>query len=471
MNNRDNTQETKQWRHVFIEAISFSWLAWAALFGYIAVEISHGNPLVAGGLILAAAILAMNGLARTDFWLTSRGPNWWRHHKYLRFFHHITDEGELAGIFIGLIALSLLYFNGAHEHIHFAYKEAFTLLGIMSAANLAVLHMMPVMSFLEKIGGVKLVIIGGSLLSSLTGEPAASVFLADYLKKRVDEKDRAKLATGLATTIGSGGSFMPFAAPPILIVWGVLASKFGWGIPELISFVGVGCFFHVFITTFRFSKYIKIIEPTTKKMSSKGVIYLILLSIVILWHIFYPSTLLWIFDAIIGFTSWFVANKKYKNCNEDDMEEAFTAKWQPLILAALLMALEIIGIVADPLITTIAQQIPTTWPPLAIAFALFFITTWTSHFADNALASRVFIMIPVALIPVFSQPIAALLAASVIMGALFGGFLMIPANLPNFYLARAFKVTPGAWIRVSWHLYLTIIAYIGWIVLKYFLIT
>ena len=78
--------EKKQWRHILQEAITFSWLAWSALFAFIAVELSDGNKLIAGGLILAAAVLAMNGLARTDFWLTAHGPVWWREHKYLRVF-------------------------------------------------------------------------------------------------------------------------------------------------------------------------------------------------------------------------------------------------------------------------------------------------------------------------------------------------------------------------------------------------
>lgn len=467
---RSPTNEKKQWQHVFAEAMAFSWLAWAALFGYVAVEVSRGSPLIAGALILAAAILAMNGLARTDFWLTSRGPLWWRHHKYLRFFHHITNEGELAGILIGTTALALLYLTGNGGHVHFAYKEAFTLLGIMSAANLAVTHLTPVMGVLEKIGGPKLVIIGGSLLSSLTGEPAASVFLAEYLKQRVKDSNRSKLATGLAATIGSGGGLMPFAAPPILIVWSVLSDKFGWGIPELIGLVGVGCAIHVVVSAFKFSHLVEKSNDKKIKLNLTGSLFLAMLAVVILWHIFFPGLILWIVDAILGFISWYLAKQKYRDCPEEKREEAFTAKWQPLILAALLMALEIIGIVADPLIATLSGFIPTAWPPLAIGFALFFATAFTSHFADNALASRVFIMIPVAMIPALGPVIASLLAAAVVMGALFGGFLMIPANLPNFYLARVFKVTPGAWVSVSWKLYLTVLAYLGWIALKFFLL-
>lgn len=461
----DKKQQT---RTLLLEALLSSWIAWTALFVMVGVMLSHGNPLISGVAILIAAILGMNGLARTDMWLTSEGPLWWRKHKYLKFFHHITDEGELAGIFVGVVALIMLFVIGDGSHVHFPYREALTLLGIMSAANIAVRYMIPVMGVIERFFGIKGVIIVGSLLSSLTGEPAASVFLAEYVKKRVDEKDRARVATGLAATIGSGGGLMPFAAPPILIVFSILVSEFNWGIPTLIAFVGAGCVAHVVTASFWFSKYIKPHDEKHPRLEKKGFLFLGLMAVVVLWHILYPGFALWVFDVILGVTSWCLADKKYANCPEELREEAFTAKWQPIILSVLLVALEIIGVIADPLITSISQQIPTTFPPIFIAFILFFVTAWVSHFADNALASRVFIMVAVVLKSSFGIEVGSVFAASVIMGALFGGFLLIPANLPNFYLARALKVTPGAWVKISWILYPSGIAYVLWILLRYY---
>lgn len=464
-----NMEEKKrQIKILLFEALFSSWIAWAALFTMVGVMLSGGHPYVAGFTILIAAILGMNGLARTDMWLTSEGPSWWKHHRFLKIFHHITNEGELAGIFVGVVAAVMLFVTGNGHEVHFPYKEAFTLLGIMSAANIAVRHMIPVMSVIERISGIRGVIIIGSLLSSLTGEPAASVFLAEYVKKRVDEKDRPRVATGLAATIGSGGGLMPFAAPPILIVSGVLASEFGWGIPELILFVGLGCVAHVITSSFWFSKYIHKNTEEHPILEKQGLLYLGLVAIVVLWHILAPGLLLWIFDGALGIISFFIARKKYTNCSEELKEEAFTARWQPIILAVLLVALEIIGVVADPLISGIAAQIPLTFSPLIVTLILFFVTAWVSHFADNALASRIFIMVPVTLQATFGLEMGSLMAASVVMGALFGGFVLIPANLPNFYLARALKVSPGAWLKVSWILYPSVIAYVAWIVLKYF---
>lgn len=460
----------KEAKKLFFEAIIESWVAWSAIFFMVGMMISHGNPLLIGFSILVAAVLGMNGLARTDMWLTSEGPGWWKKHKFLKIFHHITNEGELAGIFVGLIALVTLYFTHGAEHIHFAYAEAFTLLGIMSAANIAVQHMIPVMGLIEKLFGIRGVIVIGSLLSSLTGEPAASVFLAEYVKNRVKEEDRPRVATGLAATIGSGGGLMPFAAPPILIVWAILSSQFGWGITSLIAFIGVGCIAHVITASFMFKKYIQPHNGEKTPFEKKGILPLLLLIAVVLAHIFYHGLALWVVDGVLGFSAWYLARKKYHNCPEDLREDAFTAKWQPLILATLLVALEIIGIVADPLITAIAKLIPTTLPAVVIGILLFFATTWVSHFADNALASRIFITIPVALIPVLGMSVSAMLAACVVMAALFGGFLLIPANLPNFYLARALKVGPGAWVKISWILYPTGLAYIAWILLRFYLL-
>jgi predicted cation transporter len=461
-------EKKKQTRTLFLEALLSSWLAWTALFVMVGVMLSHGSPLISGAAVLIAAILGMNGLARTDMWLTSSGPNWWKKHKILKIFHHITDEGELAGIFVGVVALIMLFVVGEGGHLHFPYMEAFTLLGIMSAANIAVAHMIPIMGIIERFFGIRGVLVLGSLLSSLTGEPAASVFLAEYVKKRVNPEDRPKVATGLAATIGSGGGLMPFAAPPILIVYAILVSEFDWGIPTLIAMVGAGCVAHVITSSFWFSKYIKPREGDRPKMEKKGLLFLGMLAIVVLWHIFYPGLALWIVDGFLGVISWYLAYKKYKDCPEELREDGFTAKWQPIILAVLLVALEIIGVIADPLIASIAGQIPATFPPLLIMFTLFFMTAWVSHFADNALASRVFIMVAVVLKGTFGMDMGSMFAASVVMGALFGGFLLIPANLPNFYLARALKVSPGAWVKVSWILYPSGIAYVAWILSRYF---
>ena len=53
----------------------------------------------------------------------------------------------------------------------------------------------------------------------------------------------------------------------------------------------------------------------------------------------------------------------------------------------------------------------------------------------------------------------SLLAIAVIYGALYGGFLMIPANLPNFAISRAFHVDSGKWMKNAFGIYWTGIVY------------
>ncbi|PJA93973.1 MAG: hypothetical protein CO132_00295, partial [Candidatus Kerfeldbacteria bacterium CG_4_9_14_3_um_filter_45_8] len=297
---------------------------------------------------------------------------------------------------------------------------------------------------------------------------AAAVFLGDYFKKRCKVEDRARVATGLALTIGSGGGLMYFAAPPILIVWGVLNATFGWSLWDLITLVGGGCVAHVLIGTSRFVKYIR---PATKvelngPVTFKEVAPLMGLGLLVVAHLlFAQSHVLWVIDAGVAGVSWRMAQVRF--AGSADHEAAFTAKWQPLILASLLLALEVIGEVADPFIGWLGGFIPTDWPVLGIAVVTFFVTAVTSHFADNALASRVFMTFAASLIPVIGLESANLVAASVVMGALFGGFVTIPGNLPNFYLARVFNTTSGEWIRRAFPMYVTVLAYLGWLTFRW----
>ena len=243
--------ENKNGFGLFIEAFVQSWLAWGLVCLYVGLNLFAPQPseLWLGGLALGAVLLAMNGLARTELWLTSRSPSWFRTHPIARTMHYLHNEGEVAGVFVATIVLVCQLHRGHHPH--FALMEAFTLLGIMSAANLAVSKMMPIIAWVESVFGKWGAIVIGSIISSFTGEPAAAVFLSEYFKERTPEEKRAKVATALGATIGSGGGLMPFSAPPILIVWATLQAKFGWGYLDLLTFVGGACVMHVMVVAWR----------------------------------------------------------------------------------------------------------------------------------------------------------------------------------------------------------------------------
>lgn len=459
----ENCSNEKSGILAFWEALLTSWFGFTFLAAYIVVSIiSPQSSLWLGALALFAVVLAMNGLSRTDLLFTAQGPKMWRDHKAFRFFHHIGNEGELAGIFAAtIIAISLL---SRHQHVHWAFSEAFTLFGIMSAANLALKNMLPIMALFERIGGRWGVLVIGSLFSSLTGEPAAAVFLSNYLKERVSAKNMGKVATGLGVTIGSGGGLLPFAAPPVLIVYGVLSSAFGWGMGHLFAYVGLCCIIHVIVSAKMFMSLIEE-SATSKKIVFPKLIEwwptAILIFAVAINIINAHSHIVWGLNGLIGIGASLVAFTK---------GQGFSKKWQPLVLSLLLMGLEIVGGQVDPLFKFLVSLIPSSVPPQVIAIILFELSARTSHIGDNALASRLYIPVAVAFIAVYGMAIATIFAVAVLLGALFGGLALVSANLPNFPIARHFNITPGGWMKAALRYQPTFIIHHLWIQMLFFLI-
>ncbi|MDA1316844.1 MAG: hypothetical protein O3B87_02350 [bacterium] len=465
-----------------------SWGAWIAFAAFIFFFSTQGYAF-AGLFIIISAVMAMNGLAKTDLVLAHRTPAWWKKHPTLKVLHFINSEGEMAGIFIGVLTLIVIGLVNPQDlsRIHWPIGEVFTLYGIMSFANWTVHHMVTIMTIVEKYTGKFGVIFLGSLLSALTGEPAAAVFLSEYLGDRVTPQNKAKLATTLAGSIGSGGGWLPFSAPPILIIWGILSHEFGWSILDLMLFIGLGCVTHAFIVSLIARKYIKDPEEKLSIKYLKSALYTFgFLGALVLAHIFAHGPFLWLMDAVIGINVSFTLAQLYKDrltalviakkLNTEEMrrqddeyehmaEKAFSSTFQPMLLAFLLLALEVIGHAAEPFIEIIAETIPESWPLLVTGLFLFYVTAVVSHFADNALASRVFIVVAVAFMGHLGAAAGNFLAIAVVYGALFGGFLMIPANLPNFAISRAFHVDAGRWMKNAIGLYWTGIVYVGALIL------
>ncbi|MDD5055106.1 MAG: hypothetical protein PHZ00_02445 [Candidatus Peribacteraceae bacterium] len=457
-----------------VDEIVQSWIAWSLIIAYIILAVAspatENLNLWMGGLAIVAILLGMNGLARTELWLTSRGPAWFRKHPVARVLHHIHNEGELAGIAIAGIVLLAQLHRGVH--VHFALTEAFTLLGIMSAANLSVRQMMPIMSLVERFTGTWGAIVVGSFLSSLTGEPAAAVFLSEYFKHRTAPQDKERVATALGATIGSGGGLLPFSAPPILIIWAILRSTFGWGLGDLLVLVGVGCLLHVTLVAWKLRPRIQPSNASSHRLTLKDTWPLLVLAVTVGLNVSYDThhwTLLtWGWDAAIGIAALIAALQNPRIVESEGHEQQGRGRhWQPLTLGVLLMGLEIVGTEAEPLLHALAGLIPENAPILLVALMLWYATAFTSHFADNALASRVFITVAASLTAVLGH--GDLLALSVVLGALFGGFLLIPANLPNFAIAAEFGISSGGWARTAWRWYWSGIGHIVWITCFLFL--
>ncbi len=493
--------------NTFIE-LGLAGLSICMFYTVLAVEIiggrTLGTDLILGTTCLLTAVLAMNGLARLELVLHPiseqglaryEGRPFVRHlvgptRRILRLVHGIADEDALAGIFVALLtAVPLLWHRDVFmtftpSQWHHLVAMASTLLGIMSTANLVSQHLTPVLGLVEgacshllgkRVGGfigIRLTLSLGALLSSLTGEPAAAVFKLAYFKDRVKPGMQADAAVGFSMTIGSGGGLTFFAAPPILIIWsGYLASQLGWELGTLLLYVGGGCVLYVLLSAHALAECLS--EAPPKPLTFPGLnnlMGMLGLGLVVYPHVHYASHLpLWVMamDVLLGVLATWVASRNTSWCHE----EKFVSMWQPWILSILLIMLDFIGLVGDPLIMALAGIIPGTFPLPLTALLLFTLTAWVSHFADNALASRVFIIVPIGLLPTIGQSGADLLAIAVVTGSLFGSLLTVSANLPNFYIKGILGVEPGDWFRSGLKYYWTGSAYVAWLVLCSFFLT
>jgi MFS family permease len=439
------------------EALIESWLG-LGFFAMFAMLWIFGvdNPLIIGALAIIIAVLFMNGLAKTDLLFANKYPNWWKENKFFNLLHHIQGEGELAGVLVGVVLLVYIYAHGHQDTLHLPIYAAFALSGIMAAANIATKSIIPIMNAMEKVIGVWGATWIGAMLSTLTGA-ASSVFVSQYLIDRVKDEDKNEVALRLSAGIGLGNGILPFVAPPVLIVWATLQEKIGWGLGDLFLMVGViGIIYSGFITY----NIKNLVGEVTVKSESKTKFFskeLAILAILVVGNILaYTSIEMLILNGVISLLGVYLM---------DD----FNSRYQPIILGFLLVALEIIGHVGEPFVNfAITSILPKDMPVLALGIILFFITAWTSHVADNALASRILIGVLFSMGYVGSQ--MDFLVSAVLIGALFGGFLLIPANIPNFPIARIFSIDSGAWLKSALKIYWTTIIPVVWIIALYFVL-
>jgi len=434
------------------ESLIQSWIGIGVLvLFFVAIYLNLSNITI-GALAVSMAVLFMNGLGKTEIIFATRSPSWWKKNKALHIFHHLTNEGELAGILVGIILFAYLFASGQSHHVHLPIAAALALGGIMAAANMATNDIIPLLNRLEKYIGVWGSVWVGTLLSSLTGA-ASSVFLSNYLLERVSPKNKDEVALRLSAGIGLGNGLLPFVAPPILIVWALLQDKLGWSLIDLFLYVGIIAVIYSGFITYKIKN---LISPDTKnRLNAKAFSpWLILLLVVLVGNILAYENI-----AVMTLNSIVLIFGIIKGAD-------FNEKWQPVILSILLIALEIIGHVADPFITWLVKYIiPQSMPIIFLGLLLFATTAWISHFADNALASRIFVAV------ILTMPQAAthsdFLISCVLIGALFGGFLLIPGNIPNFPIARIFEISSGTWLKAGLKIYPSAIIPIVWILILY----
>ncbi len=445
-----NIENKQLLREAFLE----SWIGFMALSSYLTAVLTGASQITIGGLAVLTAVLFMNGFAKSELFLTSQGSSWWRGHPSVTWLHHISGEGEMAGVLIGLILFTSISLRADAPHIHLPIAGALSLIGIMSAANMAIKKVIPIMAFIEKRLGVQMAVFIGALLSSMTGA-AASVFVCEYFKSRIDEPNRADFATKFAAALGLGNGLFPFASPPILIIWTTIQQKLGWGIGSLLLFVGVPAIIYAFLITLKIGRLVSARESGDAAVKiSLGHQLPLLLAVVLANILSYEATTTMFLNTVVGVVATFQA----KNFND---------RFGSWILGALIIALEIIGTEAEEFVAWIAiSLIPSGIHTLLLGCILFYITAFISHFADNALASKLIIS------AAFATPAAMLhgdfLATSVILGALAGGFALIPGNLPNLPISRILSVAPNLWLKSAMKIYYSMIFFFIWLAGAYF---
>lgn len=415
---------------------------------------------------------------------------------YWKILKTFSDSTEFMAIFILLPLLfgagfifSELWGHTAHlPHFHVPWAPVLTIIGIMTAANNAMSEILEKVSVIEKKFWKKVTLIFLSLLSSLTGEPANAAIQNKYLIWRLpkDSKQKTEVGVGVAATIWSWWGLTFFSPPAVIIIWSVMTGVFNWGLGTLILGVGLIVTLHVIVCVNIYAKYIdekwdaevvplekgsQISWDYTRSKSS-----LFILIAVIIGHIFIALPMSEAFnplakyivywaDVLLAFYAFGIGllGQQDKVFNFHKFEHDI----QPLLIWGLLIAIDNIGILAEPSIVWFGSILPLAWIPAAIlplvlALSLFVITWVVSALADNALATKVFISLPITiaiwLIANGTSPDQAALVANawalgVIVWALTFGWITVQWNLPNFPIRSAYDIDPIDWLKIGFPKY------------------
>lgn len=482
-------QDGNSWRRVILT----SWFALLclAMFALLLLEermrvggVQGWSSVMAGALALPAMVLAMNTMARTDI-AVWQNPQWWVNHRIFRWLHLVSNEGEYAGIGLGAAFIGLWQALSHHaiSADEIPFGMGFTLLGIMSAAALVQDSLKPLVmkleAFFEGILGVGkwAVAVVGSASSSFIGEPGGAHVLGNYFRDRTADDKRVVVSTSLAAGVGAGGALLWFAAPPILIVQDKLTSV-GWSLLTLQILVGLPAMLQVATVALRASSNLEDMNPSVVSEGDYSEVnYWALLVFVVLVsaHIFTPTEfmpLVFAFDLAVGmvnvFEQWTITVEEVGSRGVAGIDQHdFGRIFQPVTLAVLLVVLEMIGHISAPAVEFVGSLLIVAGiEGFVLVLLLFLLTAVVSAFADNALASVVLVMIPLNFMTGGEVHIGA---AAVLMGALYGGIVLPPSNLPNFAFYRIFEVkTSSDWLEGSLGILPSGIVYIGALMFQWY---
>ena len=352
-------------------------------------------------------------------------------HKYPRgsiaynFFHFLGEVevvfGLWAGIFIFYYIIKTDFDSGVRFIEGVNYTEPIFVFVIMTmactrpiikATELLLKKLSQLLPFSEKMSFYLMTLILGPVLGSFITEPAAMAVTAvilekDYFSRGSSRKFMYATLGLLFVNISIGGTLSHFAAPPVLIV----AGKWGWDVPFMISHFGYKAVISMIISTsvvaYLFRKELAGKFSLRKHDESKVIPHwwVILLHLVALFFVVktahHPAFFLGLFLFFIGFvdvTSEYQSRLKLK---------------ESLLVGFFLAGLVTLGSMQQWWLSPVLSKLSDT--------ALFFGAAGLTAFTDNAAITYLGSLVEI------SDRAKYFLVA----GAVTGGGLTVIANAPN----------------------------------------
>ncbi|MBK7963849.1 MAG: putative Na+/H+ antiporter [Bdellovibrionales bacterium] len=255
------------------------------------------------------------------------------------------------------------------------------------------------------------VLTAGPILGSFITEPAAMtvralLLLNKFYKKQTSDQFKYATLGVLFVNVSIGGTLTHFAAPPVLMV----ASKWGWGLQEMLSNFGwkgaLACFISAAIVSFRFRKDLNNISFDKKPSGQKipigvTIIHLIFLAAVVTFS-HHPILIIGLFLFFLGFVQ--VTSKHHEDLK---LKEG-------LLVAFFLGGLVVIGGMQGWWLEPILSKLTNSH--------LYLSAIGLTAFTDNAALTYLG-----TLVPSLSESSRYALVA----GAVVGGGLTVIANAPN----------------------------------------
>ncbi|MCK4636012.1 MAG: hypothetical protein KAT32_04040 [Candidatus Moranbacteria bacterium] len=417
------------------------WFLFAQFFWIV-----YFNNILSDVLLILTAVLAMNLNMNIVHFLSNSWRNklWRKYPTIYKWLH----EGEATIFFLSLGVLFYLYDSEQIGLIHhWPWSLMATIVGVMAMANVLkseVAELLKLLLYIPRIG-TTLYIIAVSLAGSGVSEVSAAVIACQTKIKSGVEK---VFGVGVAASIGVGSLLSFPCAPPILMIWGILSLIFNWTAQTLFMLMIPSVLAYVIVMSIILRKYIVVPEGSIGKGWLKGIPAIIVVIGYVVLHFSYgENSYVMTLDVIMGIVATLVAYKR---------KEGFHAQWQHWMLGGVIFALEIIAAKCTGSVMLLGEiMLVLSEHPILFGLAVFYLTVFISHWADNALATGGLISIPIVVLASGADIVlVSFLIVCLIVGAGAGGLLLRSSNVHNFFVSSYYKMHPWKdWFKIAFMKY------------------